>query len=196
LSGAHKAVEGTSWWASLHDGYPERFSSSRHDRTATLALLINHLADDVETGRGSHFELRLTVVRAVNIMAWESWGPLPAGDQRGWNEALLQGRMVSIDADDFGASGLRIVDATVFETVAKDLIWPRVTFTEPDTPLKLLTLDIDGSESETIGDRGIAVVFDGVEILREGSAITVEEFLALGESFWKKFRERAEQQKA
>ncbi len=184
-----------SWWGSLHDGYLERFSSSQHDRTATLTLLIKHLADDAETGRGSHFEIRLTVVRAVNITAWESWGPLPAGDQPGWNEALLQGRMVSIEADDFAGSGLRVVDATVYETLAKDLIWPQVTFTEPDTRLQLLTLDVDGSESQELGDRGVAVIFDGVQIYREGAAITVEEFLALGESFWRKFRERAEQQK-
>jgi hypothetical protein len=104
-----------SWWGSLHDGYLERFASSPHDRSATLAVRIDHLADDSGTGRGSHFDICLNVVRAVNITAWESWGPLPAGDQPGWNEALLQGRMISIEADDFAASGLRIVDATVYE---------------------------------------------------------------------------------
>jgi hypothetical protein len=185
----------TSWWGSLHDGYLERFTTSAHDRTATLAVRIGHLADDPETGRGSHFEICLKVVRAVNITAWESWGPFPAGDQPGWNEALLHGRMVSIEADDFATSGLRITDATVYETLAKDLIWPQVTFTEPDTRLQLLTLDADGSESQELGDRGVAVIFSGVQIYREGEAITTEEFLALGESFWRKFRERAEQQK-
>jgi hypothetical protein len=103
--------------------------------------------------------------------------------------------MVSVEADDFAASGLRIVDATVYETLAKELIWPQVTFTEPETRLQLLTLDVDGSESQELGDRGIAVIFDGVQIYREGDAITVEEFLALGESFWRKFRERPDQQK-
>lgn len=179
-----------SWWGSLHDGYLERFSSSRLDRTATLSVRIDHLADDAQTGRGAHFEIRLNVVRAVDITAWESWGPLPPEDPAGWNSALVRGRIISIEAEDFAASGLRITDATVYETAAKDLIWPQVTFTEPETRLQLLALDVDGSESAEFGDRGIAVVFDGVEIYREGNATTVEEFLALGEAFWRRFRGR------
>jgi hypothetical protein len=58
-----------------------------------------------------------------------------------------------------------------------------------------LTLEVDGSESLEIGDRGIAVIFDELQIYREGEAITVEEFLSLGESFWRRFREQAGQQK-
>lgn len=108
---------------------------------------------------------------------------------------MLQGRMVSIGADDFAGAGLRIADATVYETTARDLVWPQITFTEPDTPLRLLTLDIDGGESQDIGDRGMAVVFDGIQIRREGAAISVEEFLALGEAYWRRFQEQSQKQK-
>lgn len=103
--------------------------------------------------------------------------------------------MVSIEAADFAASGLRIADATVYKTTARELVWPQITFTEPETPLYLLTLDIDGSVSEEFGDRGIAIVFGGVQIRREGSVISVDEFLALGEAYWQRFQEQAVRQK-
>jgi hypothetical protein len=54
----------------------------------------------------------------------------------------------------------------------------------------MLTLDVDASESETIGDRSVAVVFEDVEILRDGKTITGHEFLALGRSYWERFQER------
>lgn len=184
-----------SWWGSLHDGYLERFASSRQDRTATFSVCVHHLAEDSETGRGSRFEIELDTVRAVNITAWESWAPLPAQDEAGWKRAVLQGRMISIEADDFAATGLRIADATVYETTARELVWPQITFTEPETALRLLTLDIDASESENFGDRGIAIVFDGIQIRREGSAISVDDFLALGEAYWRRFQEQAARQK-
>lgn len=184
-----------SWWGSLHDGYLERFVSSRIDRTATLSICVHHLAEDAGTWRGSHFEIQLDTVRTVNITARESWGPVPPEHPADWNRNMLQGRMVSIAVQDFAGSGLRIADATVHETVARDLIWPKITFTEPETPLRLLTLDIDGSESQSIGDRGIAVVFDGVQIRREGTPISVAEFLELGEDYWRRFQEQSRQQK-
>ena len=163
-----------SWWPSLHDGYLERFETSANEHTATLKVRISHLGD--ESGHGSHFEMRLTTVQAVHVDAWESRGD----------------RTVSIEADDFVDSGLRIVDAVVQDTQAGDLIWPRVN-AKPDTRVKLLTLDIDGSESTGIGDRGVAIVFSEVEILREGSAISPDDFIALGESYWQRFRDGAEQ---
>lgn len=186
--------DSTSWWPSLHDGYLERFASSVDERTVTLAVRIDHLAEDPGSGWGSRFAIRLNVVRAVHVTAWEPWGALDTQDREAFNRALLQGRMVSIQVEDFAGSGLRITDATVYDSLAKDLVWPIATFTEPETALKLLTLNVDGSESEEIGDRGIAVIFDNAEVFREGRPLTAEEFLGLGESFWRKFRERAEQQ--
>lgn len=75
--------------------------------------------------------------------------------------------------------------------MAKDLAWPLVSFTESETPLKLLTVDVNGGESVDIEDRGIAVIFDYAEVFREGSPLTVETFIGLGETYWRKLRELA-----
>jgi len=55
-------------WAPLHDAY-ERFTSSVCDRTVNLSVHIGHLPDDPQNGRGSRFEIRLSLVRGVHVAA-------------------------------------------------------------------------------------------------------------------------------
>jgi hypothetical protein len=182
-----------SWWPSLHDAELIAFSSDRSARSVTLNIKINNLAD--ASGIGADFSIALHVVRAVNVTKWESWTfpERPASDpelmgRRDW------GRMTSIDALDFKGPNLRVHDATVRTSTASNLAWPLVNC-PPETVVQLLTLDVDGAGSET-GDVALAVVFEAIQVFRGGHALTVEELVALGRTYWAEWQRRNEHGKA
>jgi hypothetical protein len=175
-----------NWSISLHDGYLERFSTSNPDRTVTLSVRVDYLADNEEAGDGSRFDLRFNGVQAVHVTEWEERTPLDEETPSAFDERMLQGRIVSIAADDFVASGMRITEAAVSTLVASELLWPLPTFAAATTLVNLFTLNTDSSEWEDAGDRALAIVFDNVDILRGGSRMTEQEFLQLGESSWRK----------
>lgn len=175
-----------NWSISLHDGYLERFSTSRLDRTVTLSVRVDYLAHNEEAGYGSHFDLRFDGVQAVHVTEWEAGVSLDEAASAVINVGMLHGRIVSIAADDFVASGMRITEAAVSHMAASELLWPLPTFAPATTVVNLFTLDTDTSESEDLGDRALAIVFDNVAISREGSPMTEQEFLQLGESSWRK----------
>jgi hypothetical protein len=159
-------------WPSLHDAELVSFTSNLADRTATLDVRLDHLGD--EAGKGSWFRIVFHVVRAISAAKWQQW-PLP---DRGLSDPELMGRrdwgrMVSIELRNFVGPSLRIHDAALRRSFARELPWPMVNC-QPECALELLTLDIDGTGSE-IGSVALAIAFERINVLRDEKAIAVEE---------------------
>jgi hypothetical protein len=176
-----------SWWPILHDADLIRFTSDLSARTASLEVRIDHLGD--ASGKGSSFSVVFYVVRAIGAAKWEPWA-LPDRElsdpermgRRDW------GRMVSLAPRDLSGPSLRIVDAALKVSSSEDLSWP--TFhCKSGRSVQLLTLDIDGTGSET-GALELSIVFERVEVLRDGEPITIDDFVTVGESYWEHWAER------
>jgi hypothetical protein len=99
------------------------------------------------------------------------------------------GKFVSFELLDFEDPDATVLNASL-HTLSQEGVWPPVLGRER-SECEMLTLLV---ESAKRGYFHIAIVFEAVEIFRDGKPIDLSDFKAIGTRYWEAFPSRSQSQ--
>ncbi len=175
-------VEKVSLWEVLHDGWIVNLRSERLTRTLTLELDVDHVRDFNHLPEGTLFKLVLSGVGFAAAVRWESWtgdSTLPDGMTTEENSAFYKdlgrkGRDVSISWSDLESS-----PESTFEVLQAEIAFGKLDAVALSLYLQNWDQDLVCIE--------VFVKAESIACSVGDQPATLEQFLALGEGFWRAF---------